>query len=107
MTDRDALWAAVMAAPNDDAPRLVYADWLDEHGEADLAAFVRVQCELARIPGPAVPLACRELLRPLRGQAEPVYKAIVPLDGRPAPKSAGGSPWFRPTSVMPRPPTWW
>src|SRR3954453_18261421 len=34
--------------PDDDTPRLVYADWLDEHGEADRAEFIRVQCELAR-----------------------------------------------------------
>jgi uncharacterized protein (TIGR02996 family) len=27
-----AFWAAMAAAPADDLPRLVYADWLDEHG---------------------------------------------------------------------------
>ncbi len=32
MTDRDALVAAICAAPHDDLPRLVLADWLDEHG---------------------------------------------------------------------------
>jgi uncharacterized protein (TIGR02996 family) len=31
MTDGDALYSAIMAAPADQAPRLVYADWLDEH----------------------------------------------------------------------------
>src|SRR5262249_3522190 len=39
--------------PEDDAPRLIYADWLEEHaaGEADRdrAEFIRVQCELARL----------------------------------------------------------
>src|SRR5689334_18621005 len=30
----------------DDAPRLVYADWLDEHGDPERAEFIRVQCEL-------------------------------------------------------------
>ena len=43
MTDADMLFAAVRAAPADDAPRLRYADWLDEHGEPDYAAFIR-QC---------------------------------------------------------------
>src|SRR4051812_31298952 len=40
--------------PDDDAPRLVYADWLDDHGGAggpDRAEFIRVQIELARTPG--------------------------------------------------------
>jgi uncharacterized protein (TIGR02996 family) len=34
--------------PDDDTPRLVYADWLDEHGEPDRAEFIRVQCEMAK-----------------------------------------------------------
>jgi uncharacterized protein (TIGR02996 family) len=33
--------------PGDNAPRLIYADWLDEHGQAERAEFIRVQCELA------------------------------------------------------------
>jgi len=48
MSDRDALLAAVFDRPADDAPRLVYADWLDEHGEPAQAAFIRAQIELAR-----------------------------------------------------------
>jgi uncharacterized protein (TIGR02996 family) len=34
--------------PGDDAPRLILADWLDEHGEGERAELIRVQCELAR-----------------------------------------------------------
>ncbi len=41
-----ALEAAVIAAAEDDLPRLVYADWLDEHGDPARAAFIRVQCAL-------------------------------------------------------------
>jgi uncharacterized protein (TIGR02996 family) len=48
--DADALLRAVLAAPDDDAPRLVYADWLEEHGDMDRAAFIRAQIELARLP---------------------------------------------------------
>ena len=48
MSDRDALLEAVFSNPADDAPRLVYADWLDEHGEPAQAAFIRAQVELAR-----------------------------------------------------------
>jgi uncharacterized protein (TIGR02996 family) len=39
---------AICENPADDAPRLVYADWLDEHGEPDRAEFIRVQIRLAR-----------------------------------------------------------
>jgi uncharacterized protein (TIGR02996 family) len=46
MSDREALLAAIQAAPDDDAPRLVYADWLDENGDPDLAEFIRLQVEL-------------------------------------------------------------
>jgi uncharacterized protein (TIGR02996 family) len=48
MSDAPALLAAIRAAPDDDAPRLIYADWLDEHGQPERAEFIRVQCELAR-----------------------------------------------------------
>jgi uncharacterized protein (TIGR02996 family) len=41
---------AIRAAPESDGPRLVFADWLDENGDADRAEFVRVQCALARLP---------------------------------------------------------
>ncbi len=48
MTERDALLAAVCAAPDDDLPRLVFADWCDENGAADRAEFIRVQIELEK-----------------------------------------------------------
>src|SRR5262249_8337125 len=35
--------------PEDDAPRLIYADWLDEQGESERAEFIRVQIALARM----------------------------------------------------------
>jgi uncharacterized protein (TIGR02996 family) len=50
MHDDEAFLRAIGAAPADDAPRLVYADWLEERGDAARAEFIRVQCELAR-PG--------------------------------------------------------
>ncbi len=45
--DRDSFIAGICESPADDLPRLVYADWLEEHGEADRAEFIRVQCALA------------------------------------------------------------
>jgi uncharacterized protein (TIGR02996 family) len=46
----DSLLRAIIEDPDDDAPRLVYADWLDEHGESARAAFIRAQVKLARLP---------------------------------------------------------
>ncbi len=48
MTDEEALRAAVLAHPYDDTPRLVYADWCDDAGHADRAAFIRAQIDAAR-----------------------------------------------------------
>lgn len=45
-----ALLRAVLAAPDDDAPRLVLADWLDEHGFTRRAEFIRRSIELESIP---------------------------------------------------------
>jgi uncharacterized protein (TIGR02996 family) len=49
---------AILSHPDDEAPRLIYADWLQGHGDP-LGELVRVQNELARID---VPRARREEL---------------------------------------------
>lgn len=41
------LLAAVLAMPDDDTPRLVLADWLQEHSCDERAEFIRAQVELA------------------------------------------------------------
>lgn len=38
----------ILDNPADDAPRLIYADWLEEHGESRQAEFLRLECRLAR-----------------------------------------------------------
>jgi|SRR5579883_1194869 len=48
MSDRDALLAAIRAQPDEDTPRLMFADWLQENGENTRAEFIRTQVELAR-----------------------------------------------------------
>jgi uncharacterized protein (TIGR02996 family) len=50
MTDLDALLRAILAHPDDDTPRLIYADALEDVGESDRAALIRAQVELARAP---------------------------------------------------------
>lgn len=47
-TDGDALRRAVLADPDEDTPRLIYADWLDENGQPDRAGFIRAQIEAVR-----------------------------------------------------------
>lgn len=44
------LLKAIAAAPDDDFPRGVYADWLDENEQPARAEFIRVQCELEKQP---------------------------------------------------------
>jgi uncharacterized protein (TIGR02996 family) len=50
MTHDEAFLQDVLARPGDDAPRLIYADWLEDHGQEARAEFIRVQCELAKLP---------------------------------------------------------
>jgi uncharacterized protein (TIGR02996 family) len=47
MTDRDAFLRAICDSPADDTARLVFADWLEEHGEAARAEFIRVEVQIA------------------------------------------------------------
>jgi uncharacterized protein (TIGR02996 family) len=47
MSNREALLASVLAAPDDDAPRGIFADWLDEHDEGERAEFIRIQVAIA------------------------------------------------------------
>lgn len=79
----DPLLHAVLADPGNDLPRLIYADALDDRGEAEQAEFIRVQCELAR-PHPGChckgcrpnerhgPTQCRQ---PLRGRERELWDA--------------------------------
>ncbi|QJW93411.1 TIGR02996 domain-containing protein [Frigoriglobus tundricola] len=39
--EQAALLVAIVANPDDDTPRLVYADWLQEHGDEEQARFIR------------------------------------------------------------------
>ena len=48
--DHDALLAAILANREEDTPRLVYADWLEENGKAEWGEFIRTQIEIAKTP---------------------------------------------------------
>jgi uncharacterized protein (TIGR02996 family) len=48
MTDHDALLRAILAHPDEDTPRLAFADWLQENEDPDRGEFIRLEVELAR-----------------------------------------------------------
>ena len=50
MSMRQAFLDAIRESPDDDAPRLVYADWLTDNGDPQRAEFIRAQVRLARLP---------------------------------------------------------
>jgi uncharacterized protein (TIGR02996 family) len=49
MTDRGSFLRSIAENPSDDAPRLVFADWLEENGEPERAEFIRVQIALEQM----------------------------------------------------------
>src|SRR5262249_1690047 len=55
-----AILADIIANPEDDTPRLVYADWLEENGKETRAEFIRVQLALAKKRLPAGPTPRRD-----------------------------------------------
>ncbi len=63
MSEASAFLKAILENPDDDAPRLVFADWLEEHGDGPRAEFIRAQVELAKPPAPRSRTRRRELER--------------------------------------------
>jgi uncharacterized protein (TIGR02996 family) len=49
MSEKAALFAKILADPDDDVPRLAYADWLYKHGDPILAEFIHVQIEEEKV----------------------------------------------------------
>lgn len=48
MSDEEAFLSEIVAAPDDDGPRLIYADWLEEQGDPR-GTFIRTQCGIAKL----------------------------------------------------------
>jgi uncharacterized protein (TIGR02996 family) len=63
MTVEAGLLQAICEAPDDDTPRLIYADWLDDHGQPERAEFIRLQIELANLPAKRTKKRRQELER--------------------------------------------
>lgn len=47
MSDGEALLRTILERPDEDTARLVYADWLQEHGQGERAWLIRFQCDHA------------------------------------------------------------
>jgi uncharacterized protein (TIGR02996 family) len=45
----ESLLQSILADPEDDGPRLIYSDWLEDNGQAERAEFIRLQMELTRL----------------------------------------------------------
>ena len=98
MTDThlDALLLAVLADPNDDGPRLIYADAIDEAGECDRAEFIRVQVELARLGDDGGPIA-HDI-----GDQCGCYLCVLRRRGRELLDGERDYEWFFPQWLFPR-----
>ncbi len=70
MGDEEAFLRAIRDNPGDDGPKLVYADWLEERGDATHAELIRLTCELNHIRRRllVVPARIMELGRDLDSQ---------------------------------------
>ena len=50
MANDEAFIRAIAADPSSDSTRLVYADWLEEHGNIPAADYLRTEADLAKLP---------------------------------------------------------
>lgn len=69
---------AIIENPDDLAPRLIYADWLDEHGDTDQAEFIRLQCTRGTQADP-LPREMELLDRHWRDWALPILRILPHL----------------------------
>jgi uncharacterized protein (TIGR02996 family) len=80
-TEEAGLREAILSDPDDDGPRLVYADWLDEHGQPERAEFIRLQCKHARLYHEAISVSGdpeSERMEQLEKEHGPRWLAEVP-----------------------------
>jgi uncharacterized protein (TIGR02996 family) len=49
VNQHEAFLEAITERPSDDAPRLIYADWLEDNDDGKSAELIRVQIERARL----------------------------------------------------------
>ncbi len=84
LTDAEPFLQRIRAFPDDDVPRLIFADWLEEQGGAGVAraTFIRVQVALAGLPEedarrPKLVLAEQKLLETHRDEWEAPFRRLA------------------------------
>lgn len=76
-SDFEGLLRAAFHNPDDDTPRLIFADWLEENGQPDRAALIRYQCEQARYKPTST--RYKELDKLIKPLANTLKRAMRPL----------------------------
>lgn len=97
---------ALRAAPADDATRSVYADWLEEHGDASRADYIRLELRIAALaPDSAMAGELQRRVDRLKRVLASEWVAVVsrPKPPPPAPPPTPG-PRIRTWPEPPRPP---
>ncbi|MFM8275159.1 MAG: TIGR02996 domain-containing protein [Gemmata sp.] len=106
MTDAEALLRAIFEHPDEDTPRLVFADWLDEHADTfavpeharQRALFIRADTAAARLDENAPARLRWELIEKPRREEEAWLKATYPPELLSPERSGGalrrGFPWW-------------
>lgn len=54
MTEGDMLRRAILESPDDDSPRLAFADWLMENGQEGHGEYIKLCVETDNLPCPAI-----------------------------------------------------
>lgn len=90
MNDGQALYKAICENPDEDTPRLVYADWLEEQGEHEYAQYIRWNISIVNPPDEESfenvldwgerERWCREYEARIMDIAENVYKKAIDIE---------------------------
>jgi uncharacterized protein (TIGR02996 family) len=104
MDEREDFLRAIREEPDDEIHRLVFADWLEDHDEAEWAALIRHQCGLARLMEPSVdPFAEAGLVDVVRLRPEVRRSILRSFDPLPVCLAAGlGERIHRPCTLFAR-----
>jgi uncharacterized protein (TIGR02996 family) len=73
-----ALLRTICETPDCDVPRLVYADWLEEHGQHDRAEFIRLLCQIS----PTGTISIQTARRFVSGDIDDPYGDITEIDAK-------------------------
>jgi uncharacterized protein (TIGR02996 family) len=94
VSDEQGLLAAICDCPEDDVPRLVYADWLEEHGPTETnrarSELIRLQCDSARLPAEDADIVAAERRTRLELRADDLLRT-----------NGHGAPWRQPLTAVP------